>query len=181
MKKLVLIVLALIVFNVANAQESIFSSFENNDEVTSVVVNKKAFMMLKKVTAESEEADEFRDLVSGLNELRVLTTENLATANEMRATFDKYLKKNNLVELMRVKDKDANVKIFVKEGKNENFVSEFLMLVDQMDISAKIGDRGEPELVIVSLTGNINLDDVAKITSDMNIPGNEHVKEAGNK
>lgn len=181
MKKIIVIALTFILVNVANAQESLFTAFENNDEVTSVLLNKQAFKMLKSATKNSKDADEYKDLVSGLDELRVLTTENSATANEMRATFEKYLKKNNLIELMRINDKDANVKIYVKEGKSENYVTEFLMLVDEMNISDKMKGHHETELVIVSLTGNINLDDVAKITADMNIPGSEHVQEAGDK
>ncbi len=136
MKKIITIVLTVMIAHISYAQQSVFAGFENNDEVTSVVVNKKAFLMLKKATAESQEAEEFRNLVSGLNELRVLTTEHAATAKEMKAAFDSYLKKNKLSELMRVKDKDANVKIYVKEGKDD-YVTEFLMLVDEMDISAK--------------------------------------------
>lgn len=181
MKRLFLLIITVVLTHIATAQNSIFAAYENNDEVTTVVVTKKAFLMLKKVSSESKEADEFRNLVSGLDELRVLTTENLNVAGELRASFDQYLKQNKLVELMRVKDKDANVKIFVKEGQNEDYVTEFLMLVDQMDLSVNVPDRQKPELVIVSLTGNINLNDIAKITEDMNIPGSKHVQKAGKK
>lgn len=154
---------------------SAFDKYEENDEVTTVVVTKQAFLMLKKVTSESKEAQEYKRLVSGLNELKVFTTENTKVASEMRATFDAYIKSKKMIELMRVKDKEANVKIFVRQGKSEDYVTEFLMLVDEMNVSM---DQSKPELVIVTLTGDINLNDIAKITAEMNIPGSEHVKDA---
>jgi hypothetical protein len=151
-----------------------FDKYEENDNVTTVVVTKQAFLMLKKVTSESKEAQEYKRLVSGLNELKVFTTESSKVATDMRVTFDSYVKSKKLVELMRVKDKEANVKIFVRQGSNEDYVTEFIMLVDEMDVTI---NKGKPEVVIVSLTGNINLNDIAKITAEMNIPGNEHVKK----
>jgi hypothetical protein len=154
---------------------SAFDKYEENDEVTTVVVTKQAFLMLKKVTSESKEAQEYKRLVSGLNELKVFTTENAKVASDMRATFDAYIKSKKMIELMRVKDKEANVKIYVRQGKSEDYVTEFLMLVDEMNVSM---DQSKPELVIVTLTGDINLNDIAKITAEMNIPGSEHVKDA---
>lgn len=154
---------------------SAFDKYEENDEVTTVVVTKQAFLMLKKVTSESKEAQEYKRLVSGLNELKVFTTENAKVATDMRATFETYIKSKKMIELMRVKDKEANVKIYVRQGKSEDYVTEFLMLVDEMNVSI---DQSKPELVIVTLTGDINLNDIAKITAEMNIPGSEHVKNS---
>lgn len=180
MKKLFYSILILLASANIYAQDtSAFDKYENNDEVTTVVVTKQAFMMLKKVSAESKEAADYKRLVDGLNELKVFTTENKSVANDMSATFDNYVKTKKLIELMRVKDKEANVKIYVRQGKTEDIISEFIMLVDEMNVTIEKGtSQSKPELVIVSLTGNINLNDISKITSDMNIPGSEHVKES---
>jgi len=59
---------------------------------------------------------------------------------------------------MRVKDKDANVKIYIKQGKDENHVSELLMFVSDMQ------NKGNQEAVILSLTGEIDLNKISKIT-----------------
>lgn len=158
---------------------SIFDKFEDYDDVTTVVVTKKAFQMLSKISNDSEEGQEFNNLVTGLEDLKVFTTENSKIAGEMSATFNKYLKSSKLSELMRVKDKEANVKIYVREGKDEDHVSEFLMLVDEMNISSKhAGSRGTPEVVIISLTGDIDLNNISKLTEKMNISGGKHLKKA---
>ncbi len=175
MKKIIITLIVFFSAFIAFAQDnSVFDKYEENDDVTTVVVTKQAFLMLKKVTSESKEAQEYKRLVSGLNELKVFTTENTKVATDMRLTFDNYIKTKKLVELMRVKDKEANVKIFVRQGSNEDYVTEFIMLVDEMGVTV---NNAKPEVVIVSLTGNINLNDIAKITAEMNIPGNEHVKK----
>lgn len=179
MKKLIFsIAILLITLSSKGQDNSAFDKYEDNNEVTSVLVTKQAFLMLKKVTSESKEAQEYKRLVSGLNELKVFTTENKNVATDMKFTFNNYVKSKKLVELMRVNDRDANVKIFVRQGKDEDHVLEFIMLVDEMNITLnKTMGNSKPELVIVSLTGDINLNDIAKITAEMNIPGSEEVRK----
>lgn len=183
MKKLFLTILVVAFSFSSYAQNSsIFDKFENYEEVTTVVVTKQAFKMLKKITSDTKEGQEFQSLVDGLNDLKVFTTEDAKTASEMQSIFNQYLKKEKLIELMRVKDKDANVKIYIKEGKDEDHVSEFLMLVDEMNVNVNDkGNRGNPEVVIISLTGDIDLNNISKITSQMNIPGGEHMEKAEKK
>lgn len=184
MKKLILSILVLAFSLSSYAQNnSIFDKFEDYDDVTTVVVTKKAFQMLTKISSDSKEGQEFNNLVSGLEDLKVFTTEDVKIASEMQATFDKYLKKSKLSELMRVKDKDANVKIYIREGKDDDHVSEFLMLVNEVNASAKHnnGERGNPEVVIISLTGDIDLNNISKLTKEMNIPGGEHMEKAEKK
>ena len=161
---------------------SIFDKFEDYDDVTTVVVTQKAFKMLGKISNDSEEGKEFNNLVSGLENLKVFTTEDVKVASEMQATFNSYLKKSKLSELMRVKDKDANVKIYVKEGKDDDHVSEFLMLVNEINANEKNSrEHDNPEVVIISLTGDIDLNNISKLTKEMNIPGGEHMEKAEKK
>jgi len=183
MKNLFLILLISVLSFSAFAQnQSVFDKFEDYDDVTTVVVTKKAFQMLTKITSESEEAQEFKELVSGLENLKVFTTSKPSIASEMLATFDKYIKSSKLSELIRVKDKDANVKIYVREGRDDDHVSEFLMLVNEMDVKIeRDGEDASPEVVIISFTGDIDLNNISKITSGMDIPGGEHMEKAHKK
>jgi len=181
MKKLILsIIIVAFSFSSYAQNSSIFDKFEDYDEVTTVVVTKQAFKMLKKISSDSEEGKEFQNLVEGLNDLKVFTTEDSKIASEMQSIFNQYLKKEKMVELMRVKDKDANVKIYIREGKDDEHVSEFLMLVDEMNINHN-GNRADAEVVVISLTGDIDLNNISKITKEMNIPGGEHMKKAEKK
>ena len=174
MKNVFLTIVAIGIVLSTYAQDvSVFDKYEDYDEVTTVVVSKRAFKLLKKIGNDSEE--KFKDMVEGLNGLKVFTTTDTKVAAEMKVTFTKYRKSAKLEELIRVKDKDAHVKIYVKEGKDEDHVSEFLMLVDKIKTSS---DGEEPKIVIISIVGDINLNTISKITDQMDIEGKEHVRKA---
>ncbi|WP_372744190.1 DUF4252 domain-containing protein [Lutibacter sp.] len=158
MKKII-IGIAIVAFSISNyAQTSVFDKFEEMNDVTTVVVTKEAFKMASKFGGNSPEAKDYMDMVKGLNNLKVYTTESTSIAKQMNDVVNGYLKSSKLIELMRVKDKDANVKIYVKPGKDDDHVSELLMFVSDMT------NRANQESVILSLTGDIDLNKIAKLT-----------------
>jgi hypothetical protein len=148
--------------------QSQFDRFEDIDGVSSVIVNQKAFELMSKIGAETDE--EYLDLIKNIKTLKVFATEDTGVAKQMKAEAEKYLKSGRLEELMRVKDKDDNVKIYIKEGSNENFVKELFMFVSN-------ASDGDHETVIISLTGNIDLRQVSKLTEKMDLPGGEELKK----
>ncbi|MEH6514920.1 MAG: DUF4252 domain-containing protein, partial [Maribacter arcticus] len=77
---------------------------------------------------------------------------------------------SKLEELMRVKDKDVNVKFYIREGAKKDHVTELLMFVSGLD-NVEIGNHGRKlETVLVSLTGDIDLNKIGSITNKMNLP-----------
>ena len=167
MKK-VIVLLALVFMSNFSFGQSIFDKLEDIDEVSSVVVNKDAFEILSKFKVESEdnEAMEVFKMIQDLKELKVFSTENAAVAAQMEGMVKSAVGKNNLIELMRVKDKDSRVKIYVKSTKNKDFVSEVLMFVKDKD-----SKNGTPESVIVSLTGNIDINKMSKLAETFSKDG----------
>lgn len=162
------------------AQNSMFEKYEDLDDVSTVVVTKHAFKLMGKVSSDSSEAKSYKEMVTNLDYLAVYTTENSKIAADMISDIKKYLKSTKLSELMRIKDKDANVKIFVKEGKDEDHVSELFMYITNLKNKVDINGR-KPEVVIVSLTGNIDLNKISELTDKMNIPGGNELKKASKK
>lgn len=170
MKKIAtLFILAL--FPVLLTAQSAFDKFEDRDEVTSVVVNKNMFNLLMKmdVDVDDPEAREFMEIAKSLSGLKVFVTEDKAVSADMMATVDKYLRNSSLQELMRVKDKDANVKFYIKEGKDEDHVSELLMFVTSINSDMEINDR-KIETVLLTLTGDIDLTKIGALTKKMDLP-----------
>ncbi|WP_428740434.1 DUF4252 domain-containing protein [Tenacibaculum sp.] len=167
MKKVIVLFAFIFISNLSFGQ-SIFDKLEDIDEVSSVVVNKDAFEILSKFKVESEdnEAMEVFKMIQDLNELKVFSTENAAVAAQMEGMVKSAVGKNNLIELMRVKDKDSRVKIYVKSTKNKDFVSEVLMFVKDKD-----SKNGTPESVIVSLTGNIDINKMSKLAETFSKDG----------
>jgi len=166
--KLILVVVLVISPFITSAQSQ-FDKFEDLEGVTSVIVNQKAFSMMSKIGAESDE--EYLNLIKNINSLKVFASENVSVSKKMEDEVNKYLKNTNLEELMRVKDGDSNVKIYVKEGKSDAYVKELFMFVKDG------GDHSSGETVIISLTGDIELSQIAKLTEKMNIPGGEHLEK----
>ncbi|HBU77144.1 MAG TPA: DUF4252 domain-containing protein [Muricauda sp.] len=178
MKKYILItVMALL--PLAGFSQSLFDKFEDLDDVTSVVVNKSMFNLLAKIDVEVDdpEARDFMDIASSLKSLKVFTTENKKIGEDMKSSVDSYLKSSKMEELMRVKDKDANVKFYIKEGRDSDHVSELLMFVTGINNVEANGHKFET--VILSLTGDIDLNKISSLTKKMNLP--EELNEAGKK
>lgn len=166
--KIILVAVMVMSGWIASAQSQ-FDKFEDIDGVTSVVVTQKAFSLMSKIGAESD--DEYMQMIKNINSLKVFATESAEVAKQMESAAKSYLKSANLEELMRVKDGGSNVTIYVKEGKSEDFVKELFMFV-------KDGESSSKESVIISLTGDIDLNQIAKLTEKMDLPGGEHLEKA---
>ncbi len=178
MKK-TLIVLVLSILPYVGFSQSLFDKYEDLDNVTSVVVNKSMFNLLSKIDVEVDdpEAKDFMDIARSVNSLKVFTTEDKAVGADMLLSVNKYLKSASLEELMRIKDKDANVKFYIKSGKDDDHVSELLMFVTGMkDVDV---DGRKFETVLLSLTGDIDLNKINSLTKKMNLP--EELNKAGKK
>jgi hypothetical protein len=175
MKKLVIIMLVLMVPFMSFAQ--VFDSYEDEKMVTSVVVTKNMFKLLAEIDLESDdpEVKEYLELVNNLDNIKIFITEDKGVAARMKADVTKYVgSTSGLNELMRVKDEGKNIKFYSKEGKNSSFVSELLMFMDG-DIDGKEGT------MIMSITGNIDLKKISKLTKDLNVPGSDELKNIENK
>lgn len=154
MKKIIVLI-ALVIAPAVSFGQSIFDKLENMDEVSSFIVNKDAFQLLQKFNpdmGEGNEAVEAFKLIQDLNELKVFKTSSAKIAKEMEAMVNSEIKKSNLTELMRVKDKNSKVRIYVKTNGNKDTVSEVLMFVSGVSEMTE----GIAESVVVSLTGTID-------------------------
>ena len=84
---------------------------------------------------------------------------------------------------MQVKDEGSEVKFYVKEGKDSDHVKELLIYVNGIDKAMKgngVNVNGEVrkiQTVVVSLTGDIDLNEISKLTEKMNIPGGSHLEK----
>ena len=95
----------------------------------------------------------------------------------MKASVSKYLGSNRMEELMRVKDKDADIKFYIKEGKDDDHVRELLMFMTGFKDGKAHGRNFET--VLLSLTGDIDLNKISSLTSKMNLP--KELNKAGKK
>ena len=148
-----------------------FDKFDGQDDVTSVIVNKKMFEMMSKVKvdASDKEMQQYHRLIKKLDNLKVFTTKSSRVEAEMKATAERYMKTANLEELMRVNDNGRSIKILVKSGAKDTQIRELLMFID--------GGKGE-DSVLMSLTGDFDLNEISVLTDKMRFPGGDDLKKA---
>lgn len=172
MKK-TLFMIALLLAPMLGFSQGYFDNFEDEKDVTSVVVTKNMFKLLAEIDIESDDPEvrEYMEMVNNLEDIKIFITENKDVAARMKTSVDKYLASSTgLNELMRVKDEGKNIKFYSRPGKSENFVKELLMFLDgYVD--------GKDSTIIMSITGNIDLKQISKLTKDLNIPGSEELKK----
>jgi Domain of unknown function (DUF4252) len=169
MRKVILIITLVLASNTFFAQ-SVFDKFDNQDDITTVIVNKKMFTMLSKVDAKDKQSQQYINLIKKLDNLKVFVTSNTKKGSEMKSVAEKYQKSAGLEELMRISDKGKNVKISVKSGATDSQVKELLMFIE---------GSGKEESVLMSLTGNFDIDELSALTEKMNLPGGEELIKAG--
>lgn len=181
--KLIVLVTAILLLPItAMAQKNIFDKYSDNNDVTYVNIKPKMFQMIAKmgINVEDEEAKAYMDMVKSITSFRTIVTDNKAIS----ADISKWVKSRSggLEELMEVKDDGTEVKFYVKEGKDADHVKELLIFVNGIDqvMDDKIEINGKErkiETVVVSMTGNIDLNEISKLTNKMNIPGGKHLEK----
>jgi len=179
--KIVVIVMAIMLMPALSMAQDIFEKYNDNSDVTYVSIKPKMFQMIAKmgINVDDPEAKSFMDMVNSITSFKTLVTDN----KSISADITKWVKSrsSSLEELMEVKDDGSEVKFYVKEGKDSDHVKELLIYVNGIDKAMKgqgveiNGENRKIETVVVSLTGDINLNEISKLTDKMNIPGGQHL------
>ncbi|MFH6771532.1 DUF4252 domain-containing protein [Gaetbulibacter aestuarii] len=167
---------------VGMAQSDIFDKYNDNPDVTFVSIKPKMFQMIAKmgIDVDDPEAKAYMDMVKSITSFKTIVTDNKSIAGDI----SKWVKgrAGSLEELMEVKDEGTEVKFYVKEGRDADHVQELLIFVNGIDkvMDDKIEINGKErkiETVVVSLTGDIDLNEISRLTNQMNIPGGDKLEK----
>jgi TusA-related sulfurtransferase len=182
--KLIVLVMAIMLVPLTGMAQkrNIFDKYSENPDVTYVSIKPKMFQMIAKmgINVEDAEAKAYMDMVKSITSFKTIVTDNTSIS----ADISKWVKSRSggLEELMEVKDEGTEVKFYIKEGKDADHVKELLIYVNGIDkvMEEKIEINGKErkiETVVVSMTGDINLNEISKLTDKMNIPGGKHLEK----
>ena len=155
MRKIILLILLTVASMVTSAQ-SLFDTLEDMDGVDMVVVNKDMFELLSKFNPDKMKDNKAMQIFAMINDLKSFkrfSTDDSFIADKMEIMTNTAIKKHNLTELMRIKEDDSRIKIYVKATKNKEYVSEVLMFIKGIDKQSK----GISKSMIMSLTGVIDI------------------------
>ena len=155
MRKIILLIVLTVASMVTSAQ-SLFDTLEDMDGVDMVVVNKDMFELLSKFNPDKMKDNKAMQIFAMINDLKsfkMFSTDDSFIADKMEVMTNTAIKKHNLTELMRIKEDDSRIKIYVKSTKNKEYVSEVLMFIKGIDKQTK----GISKSMIISLTGSIDI------------------------
>lgn len=166
MKKIILLI-ALAITPTLSFGQSGFDELEDMDGVMSVVISKDAFEILSKFNFDSDKGGnqmtEVFKMIDDLNEFKTFSTDELKIAIKMEDMVANEVNVNKLTELMRLKEEDSKVWIYVKKTPSKDLVSEVLMLVKGIDKKT----NGISKAMIISLSGSININKMSTLVETL--------------
>lgn len=155
----------MVTLTAVNGQDVIskfFNKYQDDESFTNVNISSKMFGLFTQIDAETPEDKEVLEAISKLKGLKILAKENARNSHELYKEALSLIPKN-FEELMSVRDKDKDMKFMIDE--NNGKISEMLMVVG-----------GDDEFMIMSLFGEIDLKQISRIGSKMNIKGLENLQ-----
>jgi hypothetical protein len=173
MKKLILTLVIAVMATPLFAQDA-FEKMGNLKNTSETVVTKDAFELLAEINMDIEDdgVKAGKGLLDSLKDARFYSTSNPDSAKKMIAMANSYVQKNGLVKLMSVKEDDQDFAFYVKKGSNAKKVSTLVMVIDEtMNV-------GNPEALVMKISGDIDLGQISKITKMINVPGQKQIEEA---
>lgn len=185
MRKSIVLLLSILGLNSIQAQ-SIFDTYQNNEDVTYVSISPKMFQLLGRMTVSSadEEAQEFIEMVSSITTFKVLISGNASIAEEMQTWVDQAAKNKSLENLMDIRENEAEVSFYAEQDEKTQKVKQLLMFskgkIPMNNSEVQLNGK-TIESVLLLLEGNIDLDQIAALTEKMDLPGGDQLKKVSEK
>lgn len=151
--------------------DKLYDKYSGEEGYTSVYISKYMFDMFRNNDAEGKSQDDTEQIISKLDCIKILVTDDDPATPAPVNLYDEIMKvlpASSYKEIMVVKEKDQNVKFFAKEDKNR--VVELLLVVG-----------GKDENVLISIQGDIDMKNISKLASSMNIEGMENLEKMKEK
>jgi hypothetical protein len=172
MKKIFATVLTLMVITTgAFAQDAIskfFTKYQNDESFSQVTVSSKMFSLFTNMEADTQEDKEVLEAISKLKGLRILAKSDARNARDLYKEAFSLIPLKEYEELMSVRDKDKDMKFYIKEG-SAGKINELLMVMG-----------GNTEFMVMSLFGEIDLKQVSRIGKKMDVKGLENLEKMDN-
>lgn len=166
MKKNVLLAAAMMMSFAACSQDVIlryFNELNNDEQVTKVSISSKMFELFMHIDSEEAEEKELLETVSKLKGMKILIKDEVANGEQL---YKSAIKKPNgdYEVLMTVEDDDEDLTFFIRE--ENGVIAELVMIAG-----------GKDNFVLLSLIGEIDLNQIAKLSKSMNIEGMDNLEK----
>ncbi len=165
MKKITLILLAVLICNIGFSQDNAvtkhFSTYQKSKDFTKVSVTSKMFSLFADIDTEDPDQQELIEAMSKIKGIKAVVNEKTENSAELYANAIQTISKDsNYEELMSVEDASENIMFMVND--NGGVINELLMIIG-----------GEKQFMVMSLFGEIDLSQMARLSRVLNIQGME--------
>ncbi len=145
-----------------SAIDKVFRKYGDRDGFTVVTISKG----LLKMASNMDDDRESQDFLSRINQIKILATEDNNNDINLYDEVLSDLDKSDYEELMTAKSKGEEVLVLAK--KDGDLVQELIILVG-----------GSKDNALVYISGKMNMKDLSKLSSSVNIDGAglEHLKD----
>lgn len=172
MKKLVFIVcfvgISALAWSQNKSVDRVFDKYGGKDGVTTVYISKYMFTMFADLeNVEDEDLQEVQNIFGKLTGIKILAVEDASVLGPGVNFYDEIMKdlpRDQYEELMVVKDSESDVIFLAREEKG--IIVELLLIV---------GGEGDDN-VLISITGEIDLNTIAKLSHALDIEGMEELE-----
>lgn len=166
MKKNILLAAAMMMSFAAFSQDVIeryFKEMNNDEQVTKVSISSKMFELFMHIDSEEESEKELLETVSKLKGMKILIKEEVANGEQL---YKSAINKPNAdyEVLMTVEDDDEDLTFFIRE--ENGVIAELVMIAG-----------GKDNFVLLSLIGEIDLNQISKLSKSMNIEGMDNLEK----
>ncbi|HZY78935.1 MAG TPA: DUF4252 domain-containing protein [Cyclobacteriaceae bacterium] len=164
MKKLmvgaVMMMISLGAFAQGDAITKFFTKYQDDETFSQVTVSSKMFSLLTDMEVDNPEDQEVINAISKLKGLRILAKDNARDGRTLYKEAMSLLPSKDYEELMSVRDEDKDMKFFIRSGTVPGKIAELVMVMG-----------GSDDFMVLSLFGEIDLKQIGKIGSKMDIDG----------
>lgn len=168
MKKIIISAIILTIGIPAFAQDDViskyFSEYEDDESLTKVTVTSRMFSLFTDIETGDENESEFLEAISKLKGLKVISGDSIEDGLSKYKDAQSKVKGKGYDELMSVKDGGQNFQFLIKE--KGSVISELLMIAG-----------GKNQFHLLSLYGEIDLKNIAKLASKMKIDALDHLRK----
>jgi hypothetical protein len=169
MKKILfttLFLISLIFGAFSQAIDKFHEKFRDDSKYLSISLESGLLKLLSNIQTEDKDTDEFLRAMAGINKINVYRIDRNESSFDENSfsDFKKDIRKEKYEELMVVRDGTAHLDFMIRENKGK--ISDLVMMVDDKD-----------EFLLLTLSGEIDLAMISKISDSLEIDGAEHLKK----
>ncbi|HLO57597.1 MAG TPA: DUF4252 domain-containing protein [Bacteroidales bacterium] len=161
-----------VVSQAQSIMDKLFDKYSGKEGFTSVYISKYMFDMFRSdENLDAKNQEDLNHVISKLTGIKILVTDDdpaTPTPVNLYQEIMKVLPSSPYKEVMVVREKDQNIKFFVKE--NGNKVAELLMVIG-----------GNDESVLISIQGDIDMKNISKLAKSMNVEGMQNLEKIDEK